>query len=366
MYAGGAALVTALLVAPYLINCYRQTGDALIAINYHTRFYLAAEGTLTDAPPGALRYAAAKFRAHPIGETDTAVRGLVQYPFVTKFRGFYGWWPALGPILQALSALGLLIWIWQPHGRLLLLVLFASLAPYMITWTLQGGGEWRFTMHAYPFYLLAAFATVGWIVSGIRAVASSRTTTLTAWRAGHVGAKALATAAVIAIAWLASFWSPYFIARERLLAGEPTSVEAGDNDAVFFGTGWTDLVHSGNVTSRFANAERATLRVPFPERRAYHLVLRMDAVPNPNGSPQRVRLFIDNRPLGVFDLAWNEERVGALTLDLPAGDVSPGRARLDFIADRVAPLGQAEASFPDLPASAPVAFRLWYVRLTPQ
>jgi hypothetical protein len=365
-YSGGAALVTAVLVAPYLINCYRQTGDALIAINYHTRFYLAAEGTITDAPPGALRYAAAKFRAHPVGETDTAVRGLVQYPFVTKFRGFYGWWPALGPILRALSALGLLIWIWQPRGRFLLLVLISSLAPYMITWTLQGGGEWRFTMHAYPFYLLAAFAAAGWMVTGARSLIASRSSTLASWRAQHVGVKALATGALVAIGWLANFWSPYFVAREGLLAGEPTSVAAGDNDGVFFGSGWTGLVHSGMVTSRLANAERATLRVPFPERRGYHLVLRMDAVPDASGSPQRVRLFIDDRPSGVFDLAWNEERVGALTLDLPASDVSPGRARLDFVADRVAPLGPAEAAFPDLPASVPVAFRLWYVRLTPQ
>jgi 4-amino-4-deoxy-L-arabinose transferase-like glycosyltransferase len=365
-YAGGAALVTAVLVAPYLINCYRQTGDALIAINYHTRFYLAAEGTLTDAPPTALRYAAAKFRAHPIGETDTAVRGLVEFPFVTKFRGFYGWLPSLGPVLRWLSAFGLLIWIWQPRGRLLLLILLTSLAPYMITWTLRGGGEWRFTMHAYPFYLLAAFAAVAWLVAGVRSLIASRQSTLAAWRAQHVGAKGLATAALVAIGCLANFWAPYFVARESLLAGESTSVAAGDNDGVFFGAGWTDLVHSGMVTSRFANAQRATLRVPFPERRAYHVVLRMDAVPDANGSPQRVRLFIDNRPAGVFDLAWNEERVGALMLDLPASDVSPGRARLDFVADRVAPLGQAEASFPDLPASAPVAFRLWYVRLTPQ
>ena len=365
-YAGGAALVAAVLVAPYLINCYVKTGDPFFAINYGTKFYLAAEGQFPDRPPGVAGYAAAKFRAHPIGETDTAVRGLVEFPFVTKFRGFYGWLPSLGPVLRWLSAFGLLIWIWQPRGRLLLLILLTSLAPYMITWTLRGGGEWRFTMHAYPFYLLAAFAAVAWLVAGVRSLIASRQSTLAAWRAQHVGAKGLATAALVAIGCLANFWAPYFVAREGLLAGEPTSVAAGENDGVFFGAGWTGLVHSGTVTSRFANAQPATLRVPFPERRAYHLVLRMDAVPDANGSPQRVRLFIDNRPAGVFDLAWNEERVGALTLDLSASDVSPGRARLDFIADRVAPLGQAEASFPDLPASAPVAFRLWYVRLTPQ
>jgi len=285
---------------------------------------------------------------------------------VTKFRGFYGWWPALDPVLRGLAAFGLLIWIWQPRGRFLLLILVTSLAPYMITWTLRGGGEWRFTMHAYPFYLIAAFAAVAWLAVGIRAIASTRAATLTHWRAERVAAKVFITAALIAIAWVADFWSPYFVAREGLVAGESTSVAAGDNDGVFFGSGWTGLVHSGMVTSRFSNAERATLRVPLPERRLYHVVLRMDALPDANGSPQRVRLFIDNHQAGVFDLAWNEERVGTLTLDLPPTEFSPGRARFEFVADRVAPLGPAEAIFPDLPPSAPVAFRLWYVRLTPQ
>jgi hypothetical protein len=291
----------------------------------------------------------------------------VQFPFVTKFRGFYGWWPTLGPVLRWLSALGLLVWIWQPPGRLLLLMLFSSLAPYMITWTLQGGGEWRFTMHAYPFYLLAAFAAVAWIADGLRALFVARAETLKRWRDNRVAVKIAATAALIAVAWVGDFWSPYFVAREGLLAGESTSIAAGDNDGVFFGSGWTGLVHSGMVTSRFSRAERATLRVPFPERRAYHVVLRMDATPDANGSPQRVHVFIDNHPAGVFDLTWNEERVGAVTMDVSANEISPGRAQLEFVADRVAPLGaQAETAFPEVPATLPVAFRLWYVRVTPQ
>ena len=294
------------------------------------------------------------------------MRGLVQYPFVTKFRGFDGWMPSLGPVLRWLSALGLLIWMWQPRGRLLLLMLFASLAPFMITWNLRGGGEWRFTMHAYPFYLIAAFGAVAWLATSFLVahreppvddrVVARATRRRESARHGSTGGDR----------WLANFWSPYFVAARGLLAGESTSVAAGENDGIFFGAGWTGLVHSGTVTARFARAELATMRVPLPERRAYHLVLRMDAVPDANDLPRRVRLFIDGRPAGVFDLAWNAERVGAYTLELSAGEVSPGRARFEFVADRVAPLGQAETLFPELPASAPVAFRLWYVRLTPQ
>jgi hypothetical protein len=33
-------------------------------------------------------------------------------------------------------------------GRFMLLMLFTSLIPYAVTWSVGGGGEWRFTQHA--------------------------------------------------------------------------------------------------------------------------------------------------------------------------------------------------------------------------
>ena len=41
-------------------------------------------------------------------------------------------------------------------GRFLLLLLALSVVPYAFTWHIDGGGEWRFTMLAYPIYLIAA------------------------------------------------------------------------------------------------------------------------------------------------------------------------------------------------------------------
>jgi 4-amino-4-deoxy-L-arabinose transferase-like glycosyltransferase len=365
-YTATAGLLALVLVAPYLINCKRVMGDALIAMNYHTRFYLAAEHEDTAAPPTAMQYVTGKFAGHPLAESDTAARGLIAYPFQTKWRGFSPWLRGLGPVLRWLSVVGLLVWMWQPAGRFLLLMLFTSLVPFMVTWRLQGGGEWRFTMQAYPFYLIAAFSAVGWVVTEVRALIADRSRAVAEWRANRLGEKAAATALVVLMALVAGYWSPYFIARESLLRGESTSIAAGDNDEVFFRNGWTGLVQAGAVTSRFALGERSTLVVPLPEQRDYHLVLRMDPVPLTAAVVQRIRVLINGREAGAFDLTWDAQRVGAYTIDLPARDAPRGRARFEFIADRVSPVGQAATMFPDLATAASVAFRLWYVRVTPQ
>ncbi len=365
-YTATAGLLALVLVVPYLINCMRVMGDPLIAMNYHTRFYLAAEHEDTAAPPTAMQYVAARFLGHPIAEIDTAARGLFAYPFEIKWRGFTPWVRGLGPLLRWLSVVGLLVWIWQPAGRFLLLMLFTSLAPFMLTWRLPGGGEWRFTMPAYPFYLIAACSAAVWLVAGARALAADRPRTFAGWRAAGLLPKVAATAALVIAGALASFWSPYFIARESLLRGESTSIAAGDNDEVFFRTGWTGLVQAGAVISRFALGERSTLVVPLPEQRDYHLVLRMDPVPLTAAAVQRVRVVINGREAGAFDLTWDAQRVGAYTIDLPARDAPRGRARFEFVADHVSPVGQAVTMFPDLANATSVAFRLWYVRVTPQ
>ena len=36
------------------------------------------------------------------------------------------------------------------------MMLMLSLVPYAFTWHIDGGGEWRFTMLAYPIYLIAS------------------------------------------------------------------------------------------------------------------------------------------------------------------------------------------------------------------
>ncbi len=36
------------------------------------------------------------------------------------------------------------------------MMLALSVVPYAFTWHIDGGGEWRFTMLAYPIYLIAS------------------------------------------------------------------------------------------------------------------------------------------------------------------------------------------------------------------
>jgi hypothetical protein len=55
-----------------------------------------------------------------------------------------------------MGAVGLVLMAATPQGRLLWVLLLGTLLPYAFTWAIPGGGEWRFTLPAYPFYLIAA------------------------------------------------------------------------------------------------------------------------------------------------------------------------------------------------------------------
>ena len=363
---GAAAAVMAALVAPYLINTYRASGDPFYAVNYHTTFYEFAEGAVSETPPTALAWTARHFRNTPIAATDTAVRGLFVYPFVTKWRGFNDSVPLLAQVLPWLAAGGLVLWLTQPAGRLLLVVLLMSLVPYMLTWSLRGGDHWRFTMQAYPFYLVAAFqfafATATGMIRVARDGVRATLARVNLRRALPAGAAGLL---VVGLALLEGHWIPFLVAGESLRVGNSTSVAAGPDDAVFFTEGWSELVRGGAVVARLSTRRIATIKLPLPERRPYRLVLRMDPIVPDATPPQRVRVFLGGHAVGIFTLTWNPERVGAYTIDIPAGLVPPGRTPLELMVDDLVPLAQAGNAFPELPRDLQAAFRLWYVRLGP-
>ncbi len=364
---GLAAGVCTILIAPYLINSWRAHGDPLLALNYHTKFYQAAEGITTEVPTSALGFTLDKFRKLPVAATDTAVRGLVVNPFEIKWRGFQPIVPIAALVLPWLAAAGLVMWLFQPAGRLLLVMLFTSLVPYMLIWSLRGGDHWRFTLHAYPFYLVAAFHFL--FASGAVLVAVARgrgRETLEGVRPRRVAAIAAAMIAIAALARFADRWAPYLVARESLATNNATTIGAGPKDGVFFGEGWSPLVVGGNVVARLQTAERSTLWVPLPARRPYRLVIRMDPIPFDGAPPQRVRVLLDGREIAALALTWNPQRVGAYQIEVPADVVPGGRARLEFVSDYRLPLDRAGSAFPELPRSVSAGLRLWYVRLTPQ
>ena len=361
-----AAGVAAALVAPYLVNCWRVTGDPLISINVHTRFYQFAETRTTDESQSAIAYTASKFKSRPIHATDTAARGLFVHPFETRWRGFELMWPGLGGVLKWVAVVGLFAWLWQPLGRFLLVMGVSSVAPYMLTWALPGGGEWRFTMHVYALYLLAAVMVIRQAGAWLRAMVGvgPRAWVTVAGRPRRIAVGIASLVALVTGAMTARYWSPYLVVRESLLAGESTSVAAAPDDQVFFTRGWTGLFTGGAVIARFAEAERAVLKVPLPEARPYQLVLRMDGIPGIE-PPPRVRVFANGQQIGELDVVWRPERVASHSLTIPVGGPR-GRVTIEFLVDRgFVPAEQARAVYPDLPPAAAVAFRLWYARLTP-
>jgi 4-amino-4-deoxy-L-arabinose transferase-like glycosyltransferase len=165
-----AALITVVVVAPYLISCAIAYGDPLIAINYHTGYYRFAENRPIDQPMSAAEYLRGKFAARPLAMLDTGLFGLFVQPFITKWHGFGPWLEGLGAALRAISLAGLAALPFFAAGRLVLVVLLGSLVPYMFTWNVGGGGAWRFTLAAYPIYFVAVGIALVGAVRGIRAV----------------------------------------------------------------------------------------------------------------------------------------------------------------------------------------------------
>ena len=89
-----------------------------------------------------------------------AINGLFVRPFATNWQPFRIWFAALATLLPLAALAGLAMWPFSARGRLMLLMLLTALVPYAFTWNISGGGEWRFTMHALPIFLVAAVSGI--------------------------------------------------------------------------------------------------------------------------------------------------------------------------------------------------------------
>jgi hypothetical protein len=351
-----AAAIMFALVAPFLINCAIATGDPLFAINNHTDFYLKREGMPEPPKISAIAYTLQKFE-RPLAAADTMVTGIFAYPFNNKWVGLDHWRPGLGRVLAWLALGGMFAWLWQREGRLVLVMFLSSLIPFSATWTVRGGAEWRLTLFAYSFYLVAGF----WLLD--RAARHARD-----WRAAFDRRALRPLGAGLAIILLAAAWTwgmPYAIVRESIARGEAAIIRAGGRDRMFLADGWSDLVVTGNVTARFATKPSATIRVPLPERRLYKVLMRIDPLYYPGALPQRVQVDLNGKPFTVLSLAWNPERVGEYELTIPASAVDVGPNILTLHSERMTPIGRAGDAYREIPRDREVGVRLWYVLLTP-
>jgi hypothetical protein len=363
--AAAAAFVTvALLVAPYLFNSWREAGDPFLAVNFHTRYYQDRDGRPIDTSQGALAFVGAHLVQRPLRTIDTAVTGLFVFPMQIKWGGFLSWSVWLPMLMFWLAVAGQIAALFTPHGRLLLLILYLSLIPYAITWRIGGGGEWRFTQHAYPLYLVAAFVFVDALVWRVRywrrdpSVRLHLPAVTRPWR--------LAVAAAVVVLILAGRWvSPFLVARESLSSGEPATIAAGDRDGTFFRGAWSSPQRAGLITVRAAMAERVAMHVSLPEPRDYNLIIRMDPVETADPAYQpTVDLFLNGKAIAQLRLTREPGRIGVYRVPVPrvlAREVST----LDFVASHVVAVADAGPNFAWLPRDAKVAFRLWYVRVEP-
>jgi hypothetical protein len=236
--------------------------------------------------------------------------------------------------------------MWSRDGRLLLFMFFVSLIPFSMTWTVLGGAEWRLTLFAYSFYLVAAFWLVDRVARFVRATVIARDTAPWEYVTRRETVRALV--AILVIVVVGGLWAiavPYAVAREALTHGEAATIMAGPRDRLFFLDGWSGLVVEGNVTMRFATEREATIRLLFPEARPYQMILRSSPVAR-SSSQQILRVSLNGNPLADLALAWNPDRIGEHLISVPANMVTPGVHHLTLRSD--------------------AAFKVWYVRITAQ
>ncbi len=276
-----AAIVAAALIAPYLINCARLYGDPFYAVNYHTIYYRAAELLPEDLSVGAYSYLSGKLRAQPIRTIDTIAQGLITFPLMNKWDGYQDWSTAIGPLLFWCAAAGLFLAVWSATGRFMLMILIMSMLPYAVTWSVGGGGDWRFTQHAYPFYLVFAFSAIAWAIRTIIMVArdeSARRSVLT-WRVAF----RVATLVIAVAVWsLGYVMLPRAMYREALAAGEPVNIPTSARDAVVAGR-FVVRSHPWRQRRREGGTVRARRRAPSDE---YAHGLLADAPPRSGRDPR--------------------------------------------------------------------------------
>ncbi|HEX5473327.1 MAG TPA: glycosyltransferase family 39 protein [Vicinamibacterales bacterium] len=312
-----ACAVMLVLVGPFLVDCWLVFGDPLYSINVHASVYEAAEGAGGVAAPTARGYLLGHLRHEPIRTIQTVALGLTTYPFTNKWHGFEGWWRGSGAYLEWLALGGLCLFAASTDGLLLLLVLVTSLAPFAATWRLSA--DWRFTEHAYPFFLLAACLPPVAAAQGVQRLWKGGVP----WRLGRRWLVGAAAALVCGgIGWTVIVRVlPVLAAREALRSDGAVTIVAGRGDSPFFGSEWR-IDDGGGFATRVASGARAWIAVPLPERAIYEATLRVD----PSTAPVRagesldpIQVTFNGRLLAPCQPNSQPDRIGTCRLELPAG-----------------------------------------------
>jgi 4-amino-4-deoxy-L-arabinose transferase-like glycosyltransferase len=358
--AGLALLTSALVAAPYFVNCWRVYGDPLYTFNVHGHIYSVAERH-AEWEGSTAGYVAQKIAGRPFEVLDTVAQGLTTYPFGNKWNGLDYWLPGLGRWASVASIAGLVVFAASAQGRLLLVLMVSSLVPFSLTWTVDP--DFRFTLHVYPTLMIAAAVALSAGVRSVRDVlVSGRSAAGAAWRGTGWLPWAVTVGSVLAVLWFVERMSPSLVFAEALERREDATVTAGSRDGASFERGWSELIRGENVSMRVA-VDEGTLLIRLPEDGDYPATLRMDPFPRPLvAAPPRlpvVDVALNGVHVGEIQLHWTPGRVGAYDILLPRTAVRRGVNRLALRVKR--------------PAASPVrpgltdgdAVGLWYVRVHP-
>lgn len=339
---GIALLWMGLLAGPFMAACAIGFGDPFYAVNVHAAFYRGRAGLEGSGGSTALQFLAQSLL--PWEFLQTGFVGLTSYPFLNKWRGLGALLPGLGEVVRALALAGLPVLLRRPGGGVALLVLFSSIAPYAWTWGIPGGGEWRFTLPAYPFYLVSAVLALETGVLGLIEFVDRRT------RRG-VLESALRFAVTAALLVASGVWVSRSLQWHRVSQavgrGRPTLIEAGSMSGFLFPSGWTEVKSVDGSTVFSMSESEARLRIPLSEGVGARIVLRLGSTQGPT-SP--VEVFVGDERLVLLSGSRGQGETATL-------DVTPRPGR---------PKGVLELRFVGLvrPNNSPLTV-LW-VRVEPE
>jgi hypothetical protein len=313
--AGIAASLMLALAGPFMLSCALGYGDPFYAVNVHAAFYRGRAGLPGRGSSTALQFLAQSLL--PWEFLRTGFVGLTSYPFLNKWSGLGAFLP-LGEIARTLALAGLPVLLWRPGGLIALIVLVFSILPYAWTWTLPGGSEWRFTLPAYPFYLVSAVAAVECTIRGLREMMtpSARRPVLRSALRYTLTALAL----MIFGMWL-SQWINWQRVKEEVQNGRPALIEPGTEARPFFTQGWEGSAGTQTPATVTMNAPEARLRLPVPEGLRARVVLRLAPPEDPSASvsvlvgEERVLILSspqDQRELVNLDLTPENPRTGGV------------------------------------------------------
>jgi hypothetical protein len=330
-----SASIFCIVIAPFLINCAIEFGDPLFSINDNTKFYRMRENLPSEEPKSVSKYLNEKLMARPFKFIDIGLVGLTRYPFLNKWKGFNYLSPGLTKFLTSCALIGTVLLLFSAHGRLILIVLITSLIPYAFTYEIAGGFEWRFTMHAYPFYMIAGalFLTV---VGG--AFFTKNTWRLFSDQSLSKKSFLITSGLVLFIlagGWLILDKSYFHRIKEAIMNEEPVLVASGERDFEFFDKGWYQAVQMSGGTVRITKENASALSVPLKSAKEYRLILRINPVYEKPEKPSTYSVSVNNRSAGEIEV--KEKVESAYVLQLPQGFAKDGLNEIRF--QRLDPTG---------------------------